>query len=441
MSKIVIIGAGSSSFGPSIVGDLFSYPIHLRDSEIWLVDTNQASLDLVARYAGRINQSQGELFDIRVTTDRAEALPGADFVVVAVSVDRIAAWKRDWQIPLKHGVRHVLGENGGPGGLSHTLRMVPVILEIARDIERLAPHALMLNLSNPMSRLCMAVRQHTNVRVVGLCHQIDEGYRLVNQVLGLHKAQPGADETTLTRNIKRRIKITAAGLNHFTFMLKIEDRLRDGRDLYPEFRARLAQMPASFELMSRRLHDSFGLFCATGDRHAGEYVGFAAETQALSGYDYAAYEAKHAARVAKMQAVLSGEIAHAYSVVETSNERVIPIIAALSNDVAQSELSVNVANDGFIDELQAQAIVEVPGRVDPSGVSGLPVGALPRGLISMMRREVDIQMLTVEAAVRGDRGIALQALLLDPQIHSYAQATHLLDELLMAQKALLPQFA
>ncbi len=439
MSKIVIIGAGSSSFGPSILGDLFSYPIHLRNSEVWLVDTNTEALELVSRYAGRINQSQGELFDIRVTNDRAEALPGADFVVVAVSVDRIAAWKRDWQIPLKHGVRHVLGENGGPGGLSHTLRMVPVMLDIARDVERLAPHALLLNLSNPMSRVCMAIRQHTQVRVVGLCHQINEGYRLVNEVLGLVKHDP--DEDVLTRNIKRRMQITAAGLNHFTFVLKLEDRLRGGRDLYPAFREKLAQMPASFSLMSRRLHDAFGLFCATGDRHAGEYIGFAAETQALTGYDYAAYAGKHAARVATMRGVISGEITPAFSVVRASNERVIPMIAALANDVTQFEQSVNVSNDGLIDDLPAHAIVEVPGTISPSGVVGARVGALPRGLISLMRREVDIQTLAVEAAVTGDRNTALQALLLDPHIHSHAQATHLLDDLLQAQKALLPQFA
>ena len=205
------------------------------------------------------------------------------FVIVSVAVDRIATWRLDWQIPLKHGVRHVLGENGGPGGLSHAIRNIPILLAIARDVEELAPNALLLNFSNPMSRLCLALHQYTRVQFVGLCHQIGKGYHLVNEVLNLVQRNEGDTDAQFRRRLEERIHLTAAGLNHFTFILDMRDRTT-GEDLYPRFRTLVKDMPADFELMSRRLMDTFGLFCATGDGHAGEYVGFASETIPLTGY-------------------------------------------------------------------------------------------------------------------------------------------------------------
>lgn len=437
MPKIVIIGAGSGSFGPALLGDLFSLPIHFRDSEIWLIDTNPEALDTIARFAGRINLSQGQLLDIRASTQRLDALPNADFVIMTAAVDRLDAWQRDWQIPLKHGVRHVLGENGGPGGLSHALRSIPLALEIARDVEALAPNALLLNFSHPLSRVIMAIQMHTRVRVAGLSRNIGEGYRLVNRVLGIAKVQGIVSDDL--RSIERRIHITAAGLNRFSFMLAVRDRLT-GEDLYPRLRAMLAQQPADVALMSRRLLDTFGLLCASGDLYAGEYVGFAGDTQPLSGYDFAAHAARHAARWQHVRAVADGALPVAPSDVQPSGQRAIPIIAAITHELSQTELAVNLPNAGLIDNLPAHAIVEIPATVDASGLQGVAVGALPHGLAAMMRREVDIQQLVVSAAVDGDRGLALQALLLDPTVRSYAQATHMLEELLDAQRVYLPRF-
>lgn len=439
MSKIVIIGLGAS-FGRALVGDLFSFPMHLRESEIWLVDTDHATLERVGRYAGRINQSVGEIFDIRITDDRAEALPNADFVVFAAAVDRIAAWQRDWLIPLKHGVRHVLGENAGPGGLSHTLRMAPLAVEVGRDIARLAPHALTLVLSNPLSRLCMAMTRHAGARVVGLSRAEDDGFRALNDALGLVKPDARGDDQAYLRNIRRRVRVTAAGLDRITFALGIRDALH-GRNLYPELRERLAARRPDATLLSRRLCDAFELWPMSGDRHVGEFVGFGAETQPLSGYDFDAHARRAAADVAEMDAVIAGTIAPAYAVVRTSGHRAIQLIGAHANDVSHGEMLVNVPNAGLIDGLPQDAIVNVPGRVDPSGISGEAVGALPDGLTALLRREIDIQGLAIEAALTGDRAIALQALLLDPHIHSHAQATHLLDALLLAQRAYLPRFA
>lgn len=438
-THIVIIGAGSVSFGPSILGDLFAAAEALRESALWLVDRNPQTLELMARYAEKVNQALGAPFEIRATTNRREALPGAAFVIVSVAVDRIETWKLDWQIPLRHGVRHVLGENGGPGGLSHALRSIPLVLEIARDVEQLAPDALVLNFTNPMSRVCMALDRYTRVRFVGLCHQIAEGYRLVNRALNL-VPETGRREADV-RAIQQRVRLTAAGLNHFSFILDVRDA-QTGADLYPLLRERLRHMPPDFELMSRRLMDAFGLFCASGDQHAGEYVGFAAETLPLTGFDFAAYERWGQQRMDRLRQIV--ESPHPPDLVEVaapSLERAVPIIQAVLSNANQYEEALNLRNDGCIRNLPDEAIVEVPGLVNAGGIRGVHVGALPEGLASIMRREIDIQALVVQAAVRGDRNAALQALLLDPHIHSYAQATHLLDDLLRAHARYLPQFA
>jgi len=168
--KIVLIGAASVIFGPTTIRDLLLSPA-LQGSEIVLVDIAGEGLEPVLHFAERLNEVLGRECRISATADRRQALPGADFVVVSVAVDRERTWKLDFEIPLRHGVRHVLGENGGPGGLSHSLRNIPLLLDIARDIEALAPRAWVINFTNPMSRLCSALARHTRLRFVGLCHQ------------------------------------------------------------------------------------------------------------------------------------------------------------------------------------------------------------------------------------------------------------------------------
>jgi alpha-galactosidase len=443
-TKIVIIGVGSVSFGPAILGDLFSFSDDLRGAEVWLVDINAVSLETMYCYANTLNMAFGAPYRIHATSNRLDALHDAAFVIISVEVDRMATWKLDWQIPLRHGVRHVLGENGGPGGMFHALRNIPLLLSIAKDVERLAPHALLLNFTNPMTRLCMAVHRHTSVKFVGLCHQIGEGYRLVNDVLQVipgDAEHASLDWHTLVGQIEERIHITAAGLNHFTFILDIRDCVT-GQDLYPVFREKLATMPMNFELMSRRMMDVFGLFCATGDGHAGEYVGFAAETLPLTGYDFAHYEKHGQAQWERIRAqALMTDIRAIRATVRRTGERALPIIHATLRDLNQHELSANIVNDGCIGNLPDDAIVEVPAIVNGRGIHGIHVGALPKGLAAIMRREIEIQELVVEAGVTGDKNAALQALMLDPHIHSYAQATHLLDDMLKAHAKYLPQFA
>ena len=422
--KIVLVGAASVIFGTTTIRDLLLSPA-LAGSEIALVDIAEEGLGPVVRFAERLNAALGRGCRISATTDRRQALPGADFVVVSVAVDRERTWKLDFEIPLRLGVRHVLGENGGPGGLSHTLRNVPLLLDIARDVEALAPQAWVVNFTNPMSRLCLALARHTRLRFVGLCHQIHEGYRIVAEVLGMNPSD---------------FQLLAAGLNHFTWILSMTDR-RTGDDLYPAFRERLRRMPPGFEPLSRELYDIFGLFPAVGDQHAGEYIGDAWRHVGTDGYDWGWYHRRMAQVHADVEAIARGDAdAIQRWVAAPSNERAQQVIAGLWTGSGGFEEAVNVVNGGAIANLPSGAVVEVPAHVSRDRILPLQVGRLPDGIAELCARQVAIQELAVQAAVSGDRQAALQALALDPVVPDMETARRVLDELLRAHAAYLPQF-
>jgi alpha-galactosidase len=423
--KIVLIGAASVIFGPVTLRDLLLSPT-LAGSEIALVDVAEKGLDDVLRFGERLNATLGRGCSLSATTDRKAALRSADFVIVSVAVDRERTWKLDFEIPLRLGVRHVLGENGGPGGLSHSLRNIPLLLEIAHDVETLAPKAWIINFTNPMSRLCMALARLSRVPFVGLCHQVHEGYRIVAEVLGLEP---------------RDLKILAAGLNHFTWILAMT-RANTGEDLYPEFRRRVAQMPPDFEPLSRELFDTFGLFPAVGDQHAGEYIGDAWRHVSTTGYDWDWYHRRTAEVNGEVQAIIRGEEDVVRRWLATpSIERAQQVIAGLWTGDDHVEEAVNVVNNGAIANLPPGAIVEVPARISRNRVMPLQVEPLPKGIAELCARQVAIQELTLQAAVSGNRNAALQALVLDPVVPDTATARRVLEELLGTHAAYLPQFA
>ena len=438
-TKIVLIGAGSTIFGVNTLADLFAQREHLGGSHIVLCDIDVARLARITRLAERLNAATNADFQITSATDYRDALPGAEFVIVSVEVDRIMRWKLDWEIPFKYGIQHVLGENGGPSGLSHALRTIHLVLGIAREVERIAPDAYLLNFTNPLPRVMLAVTRYTRLKAVGLCHQVNKGYYLVAHVLGLTpRIEEHFPPPALFHELKEKIDLQTAGSNHLTWIQEIREP-GTGQDLYPAFRARLLDFDPEFEPLSRRLHKAFGLFPATGDDHVGEYFSFAHETSDLKGYNYA----KYAARGAALDARVDRSITDARALQEflgESAERAASIIAGIVNNWHSYELTVNVVNDGALPGLPDWAVVEVPGVVSANGVTPLRVPALPPALTATLNLQVAIQDRVVEAAVHGDRYAALQALLLDPLTPSYADAEKLLDEFLTVHAGALPQF-
>jgi alpha-galactosidase len=423
--RVVLIGASSTIFGPTTLRDLLLSPV-MQGSEIALVDVAEQGLESTLRFGERLNDALGRECRLSATMDRRAALPGADFVIVSVAVDRERTWKLDFEIPLRLGVRHVLGENGGPGGLSHALRNIPLLLEIAHDIEALAPEAWVINFTNPMSRLCLALARHSRVRFVGLCHQIHEGYRLVSKVLGI-----GPDE----------FRLRAAGLNHFTWILSIT-HAQTGDDLYPVFREKLRGMSADFEPLSRELYDTFGLFPAVGDQHAGEYIGDAWRHVGTEGYDWSWYHNRMAQVRGDVEAIVRGDRSAIEKwIASPSLERAQQVIAGLWAGGGEAEEAVNVVNNGAIANLPDGAVVEVPAQIVRDRILPMQVGPLPPGIAELCNRQVAIQELVVEAAVHGDRNAALQALALDPVVPDTETARRVLDELLRAHAGYLPRFA
>ena len=426
--KIVAIGTGSLVFGVELLRDVYQTP-ELRGAELWLVDLDEAALRRMAGLATKLNEASGWDVTLRATTDRAEALPAADFVVTSIAVDREATWKRDHEMSLKHGFPSVLSENGGPGGLSHTLRSVPPMVAIAKDIERLAPDALLLNYTNPENRVCLAVHRYTKVRSIGLCHGVAETVEFVAGALG----RPRDD-----------IELHAAGVNHFTWVTSL--RLReDGRDLLPELRERLIALPPNVWPLCRMLFDHLDVFPTTGDNHVGEYIGWAAEVVGTEGYNFQRYARNRTLSQENVEAWGAGTKPVGSLLAQPSHESRLghgstQIIAALLSGETLSRPSFIIPNDGYIENIERDVVVEVPGMIEQGGWHGVEVGSLPGPVAAMVQREVEIQKLAVEAAMTGSRSLALQALLIDPVVHSAKAAEAFLDEMLVAHRPYLPAF-
>jgi alpha-galactosidase len=372
------------------------------------------------------------------TTDRCEALPGADVVVTSVERKHYELWQQDIAIPEKHGCRHLYGENGGPGGFFHTMRQIPLLLEIARDIERVCPNAWLLNLSNPESRLCLAMNRYTKLKNVGVClgAYITQN-SLAHSVLGLEQSD---------------IDIKVAGINHCHWVMDIR-RTGTGEDLYPEVRRRIltGQVDPNWEPLSQECLRRFGYFPGPADTHVGEYLGwgwkylYPHQTNWIFRGDQSEKE-----REAQVELLSKGtgpinedemKILKGLLIEGGLRWQTMDILLSLLDNGNRYILSLNQANDGYISNLRKDAVVEIPAIVGADKIYGLRMGELPTAIAGMLDLQLFIMDLVVKAAVEGDRQAALEALIIDPNVPSPDVAEKILDEMLILQKDYLPQFA
>jgi alpha-galactosidase len=425
-------------FGLGTLGSILrSTP--LAGSTIVLHDINRQALQRVERVARRYVDENALPYTVSATTSRREALQGATFCVIAIEVgDRFELWEQDWHIPQQFGFRQVYGENGGPGGLFHALRIIPPVVEICNDIAAICPQAYVFNLSNPMSRICLAVkRRHPDLRLVGLCHEIGSLVEHLPRIL----------ETPLSN-----LSFRAGGLNHFSVLLEVTYR-DSGADAYPDVRkgapayfadlppltqtltemhgGEAPELPAGRSWSDRRLFkvilERFGYLPITDDSHFGEYIPWAYETVDHRGIlDFYHWYKGWAAELAGASELEEH--------IEEGHWGTVEMMAAILTDAAYEERAVNIPNDGLIDNLPRDLVVEVPARVDGDGVHGVRLGALPNGIAGLMRNQVAVLDLTVEAALTGSRELALQALLVDPIVDSAERAESLLETMLARQK-------
>jgi alpha-galactosidase len=440
--KIVIIGAGSTVFTPGLIADLTGSAC-LSGATVALVDINPRVAETMARYAERVARERGVGLRVAYASDRREVLAGADFVTVTIAVGGARAWERDVRIPEAHGVWQTVGDSVGPGGVFRALRHVPELAAIARDMEELCPDAWLFNYTNPLTALVRAVHKTSSIKAAGLCHGVLHTREAIARDLGLTPAE---------------LRLTAAGINHLCWVL---DLRHEGQDVYPRFRELVrgwleSPPPPSddpyegFQEVSARLMEIYGYYPSPGDRHVAEFFPFfLRDTGNGLGYGVqAGLDMTNAIlssrderwdRIAA-QAEGRAELDRGLFDEAREGERVVAIIEAIITGTPLLELAVNVRNDGLIPNLPAEAVVEVPGKVDGRGVHGISVGPLPEGIAGILAARVRQQELTVDAALSGDRTLALQALLADPLVPSIESASAMLDNALYAHAPFLPRF-
>ena len=436
--RICIIGGGSYNWGPTLLRDLAA--MDDMTGTIVLHDLDPVAADDLCRLGRRIMEETGASFVVDANPDLLSALTGADFVIVTITTGGLAAMRHDLEIPGRYGIVQMVGDTVGPGGLARGLRNIPVMVEIARTMERVCPDAWLINLTNPMSTLVRAVTKTTRIKTIGLCHELFGARR----VLGRFFDATGDD-----------LETEVAGINHLIWILRAS---ANGRDLLSALREHLAgggELPlapltdgprASFRdgwRVKLALFDIYGALPAAGDRHVAEFFPFFLRDEVTRG-SYGLLPTTIEQRV-EIQGQARDQVrgwldGHEPLSLERSQEEVADIIAAVAHGRSRKAI-VNLPNQGQIDNLPRGAVVETMGMVGPGGASGISVGALPSGVLATIVPHLLNQELIVEAALTGDRRPALEALVGDPLVRDVDRAPRLLDELLRAQAAYLPQWA
>jgi alpha-galactosidase/6-phospho-beta-glucosidase family protein len=429
--RICFIGGGSYQWARTLVRDILVHP-DLDGCQITIEDIDPEPLAVLLPLARRMAEAAGREVRLRATTDLAEALAGADYVILSITTGGLEAMRNDLEIPERYGIFQSVGDTVGPGGLARALRNIPVVVEIARTIERCAPDATLLNLTNPMTTLCRAVTRTTSVPTIGLCHELIGAVRsFVAPLLGVEDLN--------------RFHVQVAGVNHLIWIL---DLRLDGKDALALLRERLDRIEhdgADAETASiLRAHaikialwERYGALPAAGDRHLIEFFPFFLKPETARG----PYSGVHLTSIAERYEWLARWKSRANAWLDgsepvdlqPSSEPIAPIIAALHYGGARVQV-MNLPNSGQIPRLPAGAVLETMGVVDGLGARPFAVGELPTAIHSILERHVANQELIVEAALTGDRALALEALVNDPQVLDFDLAPRLLADLLAANE-------
>ena len=424
--RIAIVGAGSISFGPCMIRDIYlSDALNEAGVELALMDTIPEHLPEMEKYARQVAELLGRSVRISATTNLDEALKGAGYVITAIEVQRYLYWAQDFHLPRHYGFMQVYGENGGPGGLFHALRNMGPMLQIARRMEALCPEAILLNFTNPESKLCQALTMLTRIQTYGLCH----GFAMGRDQLAMVLQMPVEEFDT-----------AACGMNHFTWFQTIRSR-STGEDLYPLLREkeRQADPLAHWDEMAlcRICLRVFGLWPSPGANHIGEYLRWAQEYLASSALQYYydptdghPWETGNVPRFVYSLGDKPTEVpmfpeeahenavpAHGKPVYEMdprpSGELAVPIMEALSRGIRHELGAVILPNRGVVPGMDDDIAIEAPAVADGNGVRPIEMQPLPEAITALLRVQGSIQKLLVEAYVERSRRKLLQALLLD----------------------------
>jgi len=428
MPKITFIGAGSTVFARSLLGDILSFR-ELSGASISLYDIDRERLKTSEMVAHRLAAALGATPQLEATTDRERALDGADYAICMIQVGGYKPGTViDFEVPKKYGLRQTIADTLGIGGIMRALRTIPVLLGMVRDMERLCPKVTFLNYVNPMAMNCWAINRASSITTVGLCHSVQGTAEQLARDIGVPIEE---------------INYLAAGINHMAFYLKLE---RNGEDLYPLLRQVIAEgrVPdwnrVRYEMLRR-----LGYFVTESSEHFAEYVPYfikrdrpdLVERFNIPLDEYLrrceAQLSEWEEQRVKLEQPLEVRRSHEYGSLiihslETGQPRVI---------------YGNVSNECLIDNLPPGCCVEVPCLVDNNGLQPTHIGRLPPQLAALMQTNINVQALTVEAALTGRLEHIYHAAMLDP--HAAAeldldQLWSLVDELIAAHGDWLPQY-
>lgn len=440
MLKITFIGAGSTVFAKNVLGDVMLTPA-LRECEIALYDIDATRLEesylMLTSLNKNVNSDAAVIKKYLGVEERKEALAGARFVVNAIQVGGYEPCTvTDFEIPKKYGLRQTIGDTMGIGGIFRALRTIPVLEGIAKDIEEVCPNALFMNYTNPMAMLSGYMQRFTKVKTVGLCHSVQ---CCANTVL---------DEVGMAEYKDKHVSLIA-GINHMGWLLDIRDL--EGNDLYPEIRRRAIAKNDSekhhdmvrFEYIRR-----FGYYCTESSEHNSEYNPFFIKSKYPELIDrfnipLDEYPRRCVNQIAGWEKQRAELLDDPTKLTHTRTHEYASYIMEAIVTNKPYKIGGNVLNTGLIDNLPADACVEVPCLVDGSGVTPCHVGKLPTVLAAMNMTNINAQLLTIEAAVTRSRSKIYQAAMLEP--HTAAELSvddivKMCDDLIAAHGDWLPEY-
>ncbi len=437
--KITFMGAGSTVFARNVLGDCMCTPA-LRDAEIALYDIDGERLSdseiILSAINKNINEGRAKIKTYLGVENRKEALRGSQFVVNAIQVGLYDPCTiTDFEVPKKYGLRQTIADTLGIGGIMRTLRTIPVLKDFADDMAEVCPDALFLNYTNPMAMLTGFMLRYTPIKTIGLCHSV--------QVCSEHLLRPLGMEDKLEGR-----KELIAGINHMGWLLEIMDK--DGNDLYPEIKRRAKEKNAAGkhgDMVRYDYIDKLGYYCTESSEHNAEYNMFYIKSKypelidrfniPLDEYPRRCVRQIEGWQMEKQDILAGGNIGH-----ERSHEFASYIMEAIVTGNPY-KIGGNVINTGLIDNLPADACVEVPCLVDGYGIHPTHVGKLPPQLAAMNMTNINVQLLTIEAAVTLKKEHIYHAAMMDPHTASELSIDDirsLVDDLIEAHGSWLPEY-
>ncbi len=431
MIKITFMGAGSTVFARNVLGDCMCTPA-LRDSVIALYDIDAERLEdsyiILSAMNENVNEGRAKIEKYCGVENRKDALRGATFVVNAIQVGLYDPCTIiDFEVPKKYGLRQTIADTLGIGGIMRGLRTIPVLRDFAADMEEVCPNAWFLNYTNPMAILSGYMQRYTKIKTIGLCHSVQSCTKDLFNKLGMEDKLEGRKELI-------------AGINHMGWLLEVQDK--DGNDLYPEIRKRAAEKNATEKHSDMVRFDyikNFGYYCTESSEHNAEYNCFYIKDKypeliekfniPLDEYPRRCVNQIAGWKAEKERILDNGKITH-----ERSGEYASYIMEALVTGNPY-KIGGNVLNTGLIDNLPADACVEVPCLIDGNGIHPCHVGKLPVQLAAMNMTNINAQLLTINAAVTQKREDIYMAAMLEP--HTAAELSiddikAMVDELIEA---------